>query len=287
MKARNASGLSPLSDTATATVPVLEEEEEPLIATQQNSGSGILVSNFRQEFGEVYISQKANIYKNRFAQSFRAANYWDGSTAEFDFTGITILMSPALGGHMNALLVTVHPDSGGVPGEILHTLGTPKKLSGGDYPPVLYSAPAGSTLSSGVTYWVKLDTKKDPEFFMGDMGGVPVIRTARNGEEQGGASLNKWEIDDDAIESKVPTPNTWETSEGEGLAMKLLGKQRFQVLVSTMNQPSLSNHGISNHAGGSPVLHDPPRGNGTRLQLRGHPDGRQLRLQREHGNHAA
>ena len=46
MKARNASGLSPQSDTATATVPAAEEEEE-LVTAQQNSDA-VLVSNLGQ-----------------------------------------------------------------------------------------------------------------------------------------------------------------------------------------------------------------------------------------------
>ena len=164
VRARNAVGSSPRSNTVTATVPG-EEEEEPLIVAQQNSRSGVLFSNFHKEYGDLRITQRTNTSIYRFAHSFRAANYWDGSTAEFDFTGITILMSPALGGHMNALLVTVHADSGGEPGELLHTLGNPTTQSGGDYPPIIYSAPAGSTLSSGVTYWVKLDTTADTQFF--------------------------------------------------------------------------------------------------------------------------
>ena len=245
VRARNAMGSSPRSNTVTATVPEEEEEEEPLIAAQQNSGSRVLFSNFHKQLGDVIITQRHPPSIYRFAHSFRAANYWDGSTAEFDFTGITILMTPAIEGHMNALLVTVHADSGDEPGdepgELLHTLGTPTTQSGGAYPPVTYSAPAGSTLSSGVTYWVKLEATADSAFFT---EGQVSVRKARDGEEQGQASVNEWEIDNEAILSERQTPNTWESSD-QGLAMELLGGQPFQVLVSTMNQPSLSDHSMS------------------------------------------
>ena len=243
VRARNALGSSPRSNTVTATVPKEEEEEEPLIPAQQNSESGVLFSNFHKDYGDLQITQRVNTSIYRFAHSFRAANYWDGSTAEFDFTGITILMDPAIEGHMNALLVTVHADadSGDEPGELLHTLGTPTPQSGGDYPPVLYSAPEGSTLSSGVTYWVKLDTTADSEFFMNY--GI-AIRKATDGQEQGQATINRWKVNDEGIQSKRQTPNTWEPVE-QGLAMRLQGEQRFQVLVSTMHQPPLSNHGMS------------------------------------------
>ena len=242
VRARNAMGSSPRSNTVTATVPgEEEEEEEPLIAAQQNSESGVLFSNFHKDYNDVIITQRVPTSIYRFAHSFRAANYWDGSTAEFDFTGITILMTPAIEGHVNALLVTVHADSGDEPGELLHTLGTPTTQSGGAYVPVTYKTPAGSTLSSGVTYWVKLEATADSEFFMEYQVS---IRKATDGEEQGQASVNEWEIDNEAIQSKRQTPSTWDPSE-QGLAMELLGEQPFQVLVSTMNQPSLSDHGMS------------------------------------------
>ena len=242
VRARNAMGSSPRSNTVTAAVPGEEEEEEPLIAAQQNSESEVLFSNFLKNYTDVIITQRVPSSIYRFAQSFRAANYWDGSTAEFDFTGITILMTPAIEGHMNALLVTVHADSGDEPGELLHTLGTPTTQSGGAYTPVTYKAPAGSTLSSGVTYWVKLEATADSEFLMEYQVSV---KKAWDGEEQGQASVNEWEIDNEAIQSKRQTPSAWEPSE-QGLAMELLGEQQpFQVLVSTMNQPSLSDHGMS------------------------------------------
>ena len=88
VKARNASGLSPLSDTVEATVPAAEEEEE-LITASQTAADNTLVSNLGSPASGLSFSTQRNVDRRRYAQTFGAANNADGTQAKFDFEGLT------------------------------------------------------------------------------------------------------------------------------------------------------------------------------------------------------
>ena len=127
MKARNAAGLSPLSNTVTATVPASETEgetvpasegeEEELVASQQ-SHELFLVSNLDTSGLGFQIGQQQPITA-RYAQSFSAANNADGATAEFDFYGITVVIGLSSEEVIqipgNDLVVTLNSDESGRP----------------------------------------------------------------------------------------------------------------------------------------------------------------------------
>ena len=173
VKARNSSGLSPRSNTVTATVPAVEQEEEPVVSARQNQEL-FLVSNLDASRGSVVPFGFASATDTaRMAQSFSAANNADGSSAEFDFHAVTVLLEGSGGEtrHLAAsdLLVTVHSNTSGQPGDLLYTLIPPVPLTVlGDGGPVTFTAPPGSTLSSGITYWLKLEAAADSTYFDGD-----------------------------------------------------------------------------------------------------------------------
>ena len=235
VKARNASGLSDLSNTLTATVPAAEEEEEELVTAQQ-SEEQVLVSNLDTvTSGRQFSHQNSSNYA-KFAQSFSAANNADGATAEFDFHGITV----KLGGHggetvrlaASDLVVTLNSDVNGEPGALIYTLTPPPTISAADSGTrITFTAPPGSTLSSGVTYWLKIETATASTFF--DTNYIQVFFTLDDGEVQGPATENHWSIGDTYLRS--PQALSWETAQ-RSLAMAVLGAQRPPVLVSNLGQ---------------------------------------------------
>ena len=182
VKARNAAGLSPLSNTVTATVPASETEEETvpasegeeeeLITSQQNQEL-FLVSNLDTPENELSLTHQGRTDRAKFAQSFSAANNADGATAEFDFYGITVVIGlpseevTQIPG--NDLVVTLNSDESGRPGNLVYTLTPPPTIATDEYASrFTFTAPPGSTLSSGVTYWLKIETAAHSTYFDGN-----------------------------------------------------------------------------------------------------------------------
>ena len=81
VKARNAAGLSPLSNTVTATVPAAEAEEE-LITARPQSGENTLVSNLEQAAGTLNIGGVLAV-----AQAQQVDGTMDGVTLASDAPG--------------------------------------------------------------------------------------------------------------------------------------------------------------------------------------------------------
>ena len=270
VKARNASGLSDLSNTLTATVPAAEEEEE--LVTAQQSEEQVLVSNLDTvTSGRQFSHQNSSNYA-KFAQSFSAANNADGATAEFDFHGITV----KLGGHggetvrlaASDLVVTLNSDVNGEPGALIYTLTPPPTISAADSGTrITFTAPPGSTLSSGVTYWLKIETATASTFF--DTNYIQVFFTSDDGEVQGPATENHWSIGDTYLRS--PQALSWETAQ-RSLAMAVLGAQRPPVLVSNLGQTD-NGHLLCDHSTneGAQSFHRRPGPRRLRLPLPRHP----------------
>ena len=188
VKARNSTGLSPLSNTLTATVPASETEEEEELVTAQQNQELFLVSNLDTGTNSRQFTHQHSTDSAKFAQSFSAANNTDGATAEFDFHGITV----QLGGHGGStvhitasdLVVTLNSDDSGEPGALIYTLTPPPTISAADSGTrITFIAPPGSTLSSGVTYWLKIETATDSTHFDGTY--IHVYFTSDDGEVQG------------------------------------------------------------------------------------------------------
>ena len=121
VKARTSTGLSPLSNTVTATVPAAETDAAE-IATQQQSSDAVLVSNLGQtDEGTAVLSRV-----NKGAQSFVAGP----GLADFGyrFQGVRVSARPTRFGmtvFVPEVRVSLHSDASGLPGSRLHTLTVP------------------------------------------------------------------------------------------------------------------------------------------------------------------
>ena len=132
-----------------------------------------LVSNLDSPSALVLFSRRTDADVSKFAQAFSAANNENGTPAEFDFHGVIVQLESAFSTPSQLadsdILATVHRDNGGQPGDLVHTLTAPATYTVPvrDSGPVTFSAPPGSILSSGITYWVKFEIATDSTFFTG------------------------------------------------------------------------------------------------------------------------
>ena len=277
VKARNASGLSELSNTLTATVPASEEEEEEeeeLVTAQQNQEL-FLVSNLDTGTSSRQFTHQISNDHAKFAQSFSAANNADGATAEFDFHGITV----KLGGHggftvhitASDVVVTLNSDDSGEPGALIYTLTPPPTISAADSGTrITFTAPPGSTLSSGVTYWLKIETATDSTHF--DRNYIHVYFALDDGEVQGPATENRWSIGDTHLKS--PQALSWETDQ-TSLAMAVHGAQLLGplgplgLLVSNLGQTTHSSVAASPFGIAQSFVAGPPGPAGFNYRFQG------------------
>ena len=212
------------------------------IAINGHAAPAFLVSNLdespiiSQPIQAQNVASTANL-----AQSFRANNNPDGSSTEFDFHGITLLLdapgdSPR---ELTAsdLIVTVHSDTSGEPGDLVYTLTPPSSPYTvlGDGNPVTFMAPTGSTLSSGVTYWLKLEAAAASTYFSDAY--ISIGRTNLGDEVQGPTTNNQWSIGDDSLKSQQIL--RWQTQQTTSIRMTVLGAPHYETLVSNIDQTFL------------------------------------------------
>ena len=139
------------------------------------------------------------------------------------------------------ILATVHRDNGGQPGDLVHTLTAPETYTVlQDKSPITFSASPGSTLSSGITYWVKFEIATDSTFFTGPISIYFEFATDNN-EVQGPTTNNRWTIGHDSLWS--PETLAW-TTEVRSIKMSVLGTPRYDTLVSNIDQPFLGRQPI-------------------------------------------
>ena len=237
VKARNASGLSPLSDTVEATVPAAEEEEE-LITASQTAADNTLVSNLGSPASGLSFSTQRNVDRRRYAQTFSAANNADGTQATFDFNGLTFGFSGSATGNLAAshLVVTVNADNSGAPGSVLYTLTSATTTLSrhiDDIREFTFNAPAGATLTSGVTYWLIFAAAPGSNYF--DRDYINLALTQDDGEVQGTETVNHWSIGDTSL---YDTGSATAQTEQRVVMVAVLGAQRPPVLVSNLGQTS-------------------------------------------------
>ena len=240
VKARNSSGLSPRSNTVTATVPESEPEEE--LITAQQSEEQVLVSNLDTSTSASQISASQNRETRRYAQTFSAANNADGTQATFDFDGVTFGLTGSGTGNVAAshLVVTVNTDNSGEPGSVLYTLTsatTSLSLHIDDRREFTFNAPADATLTSGVTYWLVFAAATGSTYFDGNYLFIHI--TSDDSEVQGTATVNHWSIGDT---SRYNTASSTWLTEQRVMSLAILGAQRFDTLVSNIGQPYQGAH---------------------------------------------
>ena len=199
-----------------------------------------LVSNLDSPSTLVLFSRRTDADVSKFAQAFSAANNENGTPAEFDFHGVIVQLesdfSTASQLADSDILVTVHKDSGGQPSDLVYTLTSPATYtvpvpSG----PVTFLAPPGSTLSSGITYWLKFEIATDSTFFTG-LKRIDFEFATDNNEVQGPTTNNRWSIGDDSLWS--PETLSW-MDDSQSIQMSVLGAPHYDTLVSNIDQPTL------------------------------------------------
>ena len=235
VKARNASGLSPLSDTVEATVPAAEEEEE-LITASQTAADNTLVSNLGSPASGLSFSTQRNVDRRRYAQTFGAANNADGTQAKFDFEGLTFGFSGSATGNLAAshLVVTVNADNSGAPGSVLYLLTSATTTLSrhiDDIREFTFNAPTGATLTSGVTYWLIFAAAPGSNYF--DRDYINLALTQDDGEVQGTETVNHWSIGDTSL---YDTGSATAQTEQRVVMVAVLGLQLAAPLVSNLGQ---------------------------------------------------
>ena len=208
------------------------------MAIHGHAAPEFLVSNLDSPGENLLFFRETDTDTSKLAQSFSAADNTDGTTAEFDFHGVTVLLELGvfLGSQLadSDILATVHRDNGGQPGDLVHTLTAPATYTVlRDSGPITFSASPGSTLSSGITYWVKFEIATDSTFFTGPTSIYFEFATDNN-EVQGPAVYNRWTIGHDSLWS--PETLAW-TTEVRSIKMSVLGTPRYDTLVSNIDQP--------------------------------------------------
>ena len=199
-----------------------------------------LVSNLDSPSTLALFSRRTDADRSKFAQAFSAANNENGTPAEFDFDGVTVQLESAFSTASQLadsdIVVTVHKDSGGQPGDLVYTLTSPETYT---VPvpsaPVTFSAPPGSILSSGITYWVKFEIAADSTFFTG-LTRIDFEFATDNNQVQGPTTYNRWTIGHDSLWS--PQTLSWAT-DVNSIKISVLGAPHYDTLVSNIDQPTL------------------------------------------------
>ena len=218
-----------------------EHGENMQMSISGHAAPAFLVSNLDSPGSHEYLSaERPTTDSAKIAQSFSAVDNTDGTSAEFDFHGITVLLKTAFSTPKQLaasdMTVTVHSNTGGQPGDLVHTLTSPETYTvPSETTPMTFSAPPGSTLSSGITYWVKFEIAADSEFFV-DQESIIFEFANDNNEVQGPTTHNQWIIDDYSLWS--PEALSW-MDEALSIKMAVLGSQRITTPWSpTSTSPS-------------------------------------------------
>ena len=210
------------------------------IAINGHAAPAFLVSNLDSPSTLALFSRRTDADRSKFAQAFSVANNENGTPAEFDFDGVTVQLESAFSTASQLadsdIVVTVHKDSGGQPGDLVYTLTSPETYT---VPvpsaPVTFSAPPGSILSSGITYWVKFEIAADSTFFTG-LTRIDFEFATDNNQVQGPTTYNRWTIGHDSLWS--PQTLSWAT-DVNSIKISVLGSQRITTPWSpTSTRPS-------------------------------------------------
>ena len=203
-----------------------------------HAAPAFLVSNLDSPSEDIRFSRETDTDGAKLAQAFSAANNENGTPAKFDFHGITVLLESLAPDQLadSDILITVHGDNGGQPGDLVHTLTSPENYTVlRDSGPVTFSAPPGSILSSGITYWVKFEIADDSTFFTGSEGIHFEFATDDN-EVQGPTTNNRWTIGHDSLWS--PETLAW-TTEVKASRCPCSATPHYDTLVSNIDQTFL------------------------------------------------
>ena len=221
VKARNASGLSPLSNTLTATVPAAKEEEV-LIVARHESVDNTLVSNL----GETDAPQGA-VAGLRFGIDREIAMPFTTGTNTFGYhlTSIQLYLRQD-GTSASTPHVSIRADNEGVPSEtVLSTFTTATALTA-TFQLITFDTPDEVTLQPGTKYWL---------YFSATGGPAGLQETASDDEDA--ESQPDWQIGDDRLERR--DGGTWDPPGAPAsniLRVKIFGHVGPPTLVSNLGE---------------------------------------------------
>ena len=147
---------------------------ESLTSAATTAVTGALVSN---------VGQTATGNANVTATQSQGQGFTTGSDSGGYTLGSVELAVSSFSGTASDITVSIYSESSGDPGTLVHTLTTPASIS---TPVTTFTAPSGTTLAAGTTYYVVISTTGS---------GINLGRTNAAAEDTGGAS--GWSIADD------------------------------------------------------------------------------------------
>ena len=229
VKARNASGLSPLSNTLTATVPAAKEEEV-LIVARHESTDETLVSNVGQAAvagialaGPVITSRES--YQAETAMPFTTGS----NTLGYHSTGVQLYMGKSLGNDPTPQ-VSIREDNAGLPSEtVLYDLDTSTAITTILVQPITFTTTDAFTLQPNTTYWLHVNAT---------VATAKVQQTASDDEDT--ESQAGWSIGNASVNRR--DGGAWTTDENShSLRMKILGHVAPpSTLVSNVGQTAVA-----------------------------------------------
>ena len=207
VKARNATGLSELSNTTTATVPAAKEEEV-LIVARHESNDDTLVSNLRQTISTPTIA-------GRYLGSESATSFTTGPNAlGYHPTSVQLYLNNR-GTASPTLDISIRGDRAGVPGDTaMYTLTTTTALTS-DYQLITLTTTDDITLQPYTTYWLHFNATE---------GTIRIQQTTSDDEDT--ESQADWSIGQTWFTNDVTTwsPSTTSTTSPTSTTlMRILG----------------------------------------------------------------
>ena len=232
VKARNASGLSPLSNTLTATVPAAKEEEV-LIVARQESVSDTLVSNL----GQTATSGSA-VAGSYVGSDAEIATPFTTGTSSFGYRPTSVQLYVR---HFSGILtpqVSIRGDNAGLPSETVLSTFTTSSAITSSYQLITFTTPDEVKLQPNTKYWLYVNATR---------GAIGVRQTASDDEDA--QSQANWLIGDTRV-VRIDGGD-WTTSNNT-LQMKILGHAILPpTLVSNLGQTATSGSAVAGSYVGS------------------------------------
>ena len=222
VKARNASGLSDLSNTLTATVPEPEEE----LVTAQQSREETLVSNLGQDIATGSAIVGTIVTSSGSSRTEIAASFTTGTNAlGYHLTSAQLYMDKDVGSGTLTPQVSIREDNAGTPGEIaLYDLNTSSEITD-DFQLITFATPDEVTLQPDTKYWLYVNTNA--------AGRAKVQETTSDDEDT--ESQAGWSIGDTRVNRT--DGGAWVTdADSDTLRMKIIGHVTPPTLVSNLGQ---------------------------------------------------
>ena len=182
------------------------------------------------------VGQTATGNENVTASQSQGQGFTTGSDSGGYTLGSVELAVSSFSGTASDITVSIYSESSGHPGTVVHTLTTPASIS---TPVTTFTAPSGTTLAAGTTYYVVISTTGS---------GITLSRTEATAEDTGGAS--GWSIADDRRFSRNLV--TWTTATVP-IRMRINGDAATATTSTITEVPAFLEPGSQRPPGRRPV----------------------------------